>query len=56
MTFMDAIELMKKYIYCPNCGSEFVGGDAGTLEVDTEAGYFKRTCACGWKVEIQEEL
>ena len=55
MTLMDACELMKKYTYCPNCGSEYIGSGAGTLEIDTKAGYFKRTCACGWKVEIQEE-
>lgn len=55
MTLVDACELMQKYTFCPKCGSEFVGGGAGTLEIDTKAGYFKRTCSCGWNVEVQEE-
>lgn len=54
MNLVDACELMRKYTFCPKCGSEFVGGGAGTLEVDTKVGYFKRSCACGWYVEISE--
>lgn len=54
MTLVDACELMKNYTYCPNCGSERIGAGSGTLEVDTEVGYFKRTCKCGWYIEISE--
>ena len=35
----------------------FAGGggtSTGIVEVDTAAGYFKRTCQCGWSVEIKE--
>lgn len=55
MNILDACELMKLYTKCPQCGCETVGGGTGTLEVDTAAGYFIRTCHCGWKVEIQED-
>ena len=54
MTVLDSIELMDKYAKCPVCGCETVGNGTGTLEVDTAAGYFKRTCRCGWCVEIKE--
>lgn len=51
---MDSIELMQKYTQCLECGCEYVGNGKGTLECDTERGYFKRTCHCGWFVEIKE--
>ena len=54
MNLVDACELIKKYTYCPNCGSETVGAGKGSIEVDTATGYFKRTCACGWYIEISE--
>ena len=55
MTLMDSIELMEKYAKCPKCGCEVVGNGNGTLECDTEKGYFKRTCRCGWYIEIKED-
>ena len=54
MTVLDACQLMEKYAVCPECGCEFIGNGKGTMECDTEAGYFKRTCHCGWSVEIKE--
>ena len=54
MTALESIELMKKYAKCPTCGCKTVGNGTGTIEVDTSVGYFKRTCRCGWYVEIKE--
>ena len=54
MNLIEAISLMKKYAECPKCGCAVVGNDKGTFECDTQAGYFKRTCSCGWHVEINE--
>lgn len=56
MNLVDACELMKKYAKCPKCGCDIVGVGIGTIECDTAAGYFKRTCHCGWKVEIREDI
>ena len=56
MNLIDAVELLRKYAVCPKCGSDMVGGDSGTWECDTRIGYFKRTCRCGWGVEVKEEI
>lgn len=56
MTIMDLVNLTRKYGECPKCGCNTIGNGTGTLEADTDAGYFKRTCQCGWSVEIQEEV
>lgn len=52
MTVRKAFELTVQYEKCPECGCDQIGAGMGTLEVDTEIGYFKRTCHCGWAVEI----
>lgn len=54
MNLVDACNLMRRYAKCPKCGCETIGAGTGTCEVDTAAGYFKRTCQCGWYVEISE--
>lgn len=54
MNVSDVIELMRKYTQCPKCGCDTVGAGTGTIEFDTAAGYFKRTCQCGWSIEIKE--
>jgi NADH pyrophosphatase NudC (nudix superfamily) len=57
MTVMEICGLMSKYAICPNCGRDAVGNGNGTIEVntiDTNEGYFKRTCPCGWCVEIKD--
>lgn len=54
MTIQDSVKLMELYAVCPKCGCETVGNGKGTLECDTSTGYFKRTCGCGWGVEVQE--
>lgn len=54
MNLVDACELMEKYAKCQKCGCETVGGGTGSIECDTQTGYFKRTCRCGWFIEIWE--
>lgn len=52
---MDArksVQLMRKYSKCENCGNEHVGNGEGTLEINDDI--FKRTCKCGWSVEVKE--
>lgn len=56
MNLLDACDLMQRYAKCPDCGCETIGGGTGTLEVDTQEGYFKRTCQCGWCIEIREGI
>ena len=54
MNIKDSIKLMELYAVCPRCGCEVIGNGKGTLECDTAAGSFRRTCSCGWYVEVQE--
>lgn len=56
MNIMNASKIMEFYAACPECGCEAIGNGKGTLECDTGAGYFKRTCRCGWYVEVQEGI
>lgn len=42
------MELIRRYTYCPACGSDKLSNGAGTLLVDDDT--FERTCACGWFV------
>lgn len=52
MNLRKAMELMEKYEGCINCGNKFVGNGEGSVEVTGDT--FKRTCKCGWKIEIKE--
>lgn len=54
MNITIAAKLMGLYAACPKCGCEVIGNEKGTLECDTEAGCFKRSCGCGWYVEVAE--
>ena len=54
MTIKDSVKLMELYAVCPKCSCEVISNGKGSLECDTAAGYFKRTCGCGWYVEVQE--
>ena len=56
MNLTQFIELTKKWAVCPVCGCNTVGNGTGTLEGDSAAGYFKRTCHCGFSVEINGYL
>ena len=54
MNITTTIKLSELYAACPKCGCEVVGNGKGALEFDTAAGFFRRTCACGWHVEVRE--
>ena len=54
MNVNDSCKIMEIYAVCPKCGCEFIGNGKGTLECDTETGYYKRTCGCGWEAEKKE--
>ena len=54
MTLNDVHCLLTQYAKCPQCSSIFVGNGQGTLELDSEKGYFHRTSNCGWGVTITE--
>lgn len=53
MNPFKAIELMRKYNECPQCGNDKLGNGEGTLNIDGDD--FKRTCKCGWEIEIKGE-
>jgi predicted RNA-binding Zn-ribbon protein involved in translation (DUF1610 family) len=53
MKIEKAIELMKQYATCPQCGNTFLGKDQGALEVTENK--FLRKCKCGFKVEVIEK-
>jgi hypothetical protein len=52
MKLIKSIGLLKKYSVCPECGNEHIGNGEGTLEI--EENLFRRTCKCGWIVEIRD--
>jgi len=47
-----SIELIRKYATCPECGNELIGNGQGTLDIDKDT--FKRTCKCGWEIEVKD--
>jgi len=53
MNALKTIELLGKYSVCPNCGNQNVGNGEGTLDIGDDI--FKRTCKCGWSIEIKED-
>jgi hypothetical protein len=53
MNFVRANELMQKYAYCEHCGNGYIGNGQGTLQIDDDI--FRRTCKCGWSVEINDK-
>ena len=48
-----ALELLKKYGTCPECGNKKIGNGKGVLDIDINT--FKRTCKCGFEVFIEDE-
>lgn len=56
MNITIASKLMELYAACPKCGCEVIGNGKGLLECDTAAGFFKRSCGCGWHVEVTEGI
>lgn len=53
MNALKAVELLRKYDKCPECGSDKIGNGSGTIEILEDT--FKRTCKCGWSIEVKEE-
>ncbi|WP_084146722.1 DUF3797 domain-containing protein [Paenibacillus wynnii] len=53
MKFKKAVELSERYANCAECGNENVGNGQGTVRI--EGNMFRRTCKCGWKVEVTVE-
>ena len=53
MNAATAYELINKYSQCPKCGRDTIENDTGVIEI--KDGCFKRTCPCGWSVEVKEE-
>ncbi|MEH7116137.1 DUF3797 domain-containing protein [Neobacillus vireti] len=50
MDALKAVELLNKFNNCPKCGSEKVGDQEGSVEIHDDK--FKRTCKCGWSIEV----
>lgn len=51
MDINNTLKLLNKYGKCPNCGEERLGNGYGTLSIDDFD--FKRTCKCGFSVEVK---
>lgn len=52
MKVTKAVEFMKKYTNCPECGNHFIGNGQGTCVVDDDS--FTRTCKCGWSIVVKD--
>lgn len=50
MKITNAVELMGLYQACLECGNTMVGNGEGTISIEGDV--FKRTCKCGWGVEV----
>jgi hypothetical protein len=44
---------MEMFTICPKCDNTYIGYDEGSLEINDDN--FKRTCKCGWSIEIIEK-
>ncbi|EEM10541.1 DUF3797 domain-containing protein [Bacillus pseudomycoides] len=49
---VSTLKLTRKYAECPECGNDKVGNGEGALEINDDI--FKRTCKCGWNIEVKE--
>lgn len=49
------VRLIKKYNKCPQCGSTVDGDNKGTVLVCAEKEFYRRTCACGFRVAVGNE-
>lgn len=59
MSVKNIYELITEYAKCPVCGCEAIGEGYGTIEINTidlQDMIFKRTCYCGWSVEIAIDM
>lgn len=53
MNGWKSVSLMKKYANCKQCGNDLVGNGEGVLLIEDEI--FKRSCKCGWSIEVDED-
>lgn len=53
MNGFKSIKLMRKYAACVDCGNELVGDGEGVLLIEDDI--FKRSCKCGWSIEVDED-
>ncbi len=44
-------QLMEQYLYCPDCGNQFVGNGTGSINITEDQ--FTRTCECGFQKTIK---
>lgn len=50
MNALDFLKVSKLLNDCPNCSNHLIGNGQGTLEVEDDL--IKRTCKCGFQVEL----
>ena len=50
MNPLKAVQLMKEYSKCLDCGNEDIGDGEGVLSI--EDNIFIRSCKCGWEIKI----
>ncbi|WP_099335826.1 DUF3797 domain-containing protein [Clostridium cadaveris] len=53
MDIYTVCKLLGTYGACPKCGNKYLGDGEGTLEVNETS--FKRTCKCGFEINIDNE-
>lgn len=47
------LKLLKRYEICPRCSNRYIGGKEGTIEIRN--GVFRRSCKCGFSVEVADK-
>lgn len=50
MNAVKTVELLRKYARCKECSSQALGNGEGSVMVTDNT--FKRTCKCGWSIEV----
>ncbi|MER3123048.1 DUF3797 domain-containing protein [Bacillus altitudinis] len=50
---LDLLKVSKLINGCPNCSNDLIGNGQGTLEVEETS--FKRTCKCGFSIELNTQ-
>ncbi|HFK1435690.1 MULTISPECIES: DUF3797 domain-containing protein [Bacillus cereus group] len=53
MNAWKSVQLLRKYSKCKKCGNDKIGSGESTVEIQDDT--FKRTCKCGWEVEVNED-
>ncbi|MCY7500218.1 DUF3797 domain-containing protein [Bacillus pumilus] len=53
MNALDFLKVSKLINDCPNCSNHLIGNGEGTLEVEEDS--FKRTCKCGFSIELNTQ-